>query len=425
MASSNPSADGSLYAVLNVPQNASEDEIRTAYRRLSVLFHPDKHAAGGDEGRQTAEAEFMRVKRAYEVLADRHKRDIYDLYGEKGLEADWEIVPRATSGQELLEMYDRIRRLRQEEYVQKLSKPYGSAVMNVDVRPLIKCFSRNPHTEDEEYDYVDYEGEGDEDDEGFILDNGDVENGDNHLSVADVSDLHEKEYYHTGQPENVSLLAPTKFNVEQQLEVPLSSYDCMTYSCNIQTTEGGRGWGTVGTNFRHCFALEPSRVSATVNAGCQVGHIPQVSAGTYLSLPSVCFVYADVAWRPWAFQSKRILPRVHIGRKFSPNVVGRLEFQQREEDSPSGEQTMRLVVERQSHYGALRVHASLGVDTLPSFGVRYSPKLLSNLTGRLELTGNTVGVRLGTGIEQAVTPLTRLGMKIDLSFPGGVQLTLR
>ncbi len=65
------------YEVLGVGKNASPDEIKKAFRRLAVQYHPDKE--GGDE------AKFKEVNEAYEVLKDESKRKRYDQFGHAGI----------------------------------------------------------------------------------------------------------------------------------------------------------------------------------------------------------------------------------------------------------------------------------------------------------------------------------------------------
>jgi molecular chaperone DnaJ len=70
----------SYYEILEVSREASQEEIKTAYRRLALQFHPDKNP-----GNQTAEEKFKEISEAYRILADTERRQLYDLYGDAGL----------------------------------------------------------------------------------------------------------------------------------------------------------------------------------------------------------------------------------------------------------------------------------------------------------------------------------------------------
>lgn len=67
------------YKILGVPKGASDDDIKKAYRKLALKYHPDKNKSA------SAEERFKEVAEAYEVLSDKKKRDVYDQYGEEGL----------------------------------------------------------------------------------------------------------------------------------------------------------------------------------------------------------------------------------------------------------------------------------------------------------------------------------------------------
>jgi len=67
------------YKILGLPKTATDDEIKKAYRKLALKFHPDKNKAAG------AEDKFKEVAEAYEVLSDKKKREVFDQYGEEGL----------------------------------------------------------------------------------------------------------------------------------------------------------------------------------------------------------------------------------------------------------------------------------------------------------------------------------------------------
>ena len=69
------------YEVLNVSQSAGEDEIKKAYRKLAIKYHPDKNPDNKE-----AEEKFREATEAYEVLRDSEKRSRYDRFGHAGLE---------------------------------------------------------------------------------------------------------------------------------------------------------------------------------------------------------------------------------------------------------------------------------------------------------------------------------------------------
>ncbi|KAK9764587.1 hypothetical protein K7432_007768 [Basidiobolus ranarum] len=69
------------YKILNVPVDANEADIRKAYRKGSLQWHPDRNL----ERKEEAERRFKLLAEAYEVLGDAKKRAIYDRYGEQGL----------------------------------------------------------------------------------------------------------------------------------------------------------------------------------------------------------------------------------------------------------------------------------------------------------------------------------------------------
>jgi len=67
-----PRTDGRKWAydVLELPEGSSQDEIKKAYRRMAMKYHPDKVSALGDEERKKAEEKFKEVKKAYDLLKD-------------------------------------------------------------------------------------------------------------------------------------------------------------------------------------------------------------------------------------------------------------------------------------------------------------------------------------------------------------------
>ncbi|MBN2689922.1 MAG: molecular chaperone DnaJ [Gammaproteobacteria bacterium] len=70
------------YAVLGVQKNASEADIKKAYRKMAMKYHPDRNA-----GDKKAEEKFKEIKEAYEVLSNPQKRSAYDQFGHAGVNA--------------------------------------------------------------------------------------------------------------------------------------------------------------------------------------------------------------------------------------------------------------------------------------------------------------------------------------------------
>jgi len=69
------------YRILEVTRNSSTEDIKKAYRKLALKWHPDKNPDNLEE----ATKKFKEISEAYEVLSDEKKRKVYDTYGKEGL----------------------------------------------------------------------------------------------------------------------------------------------------------------------------------------------------------------------------------------------------------------------------------------------------------------------------------------------------
>ncbi|ESQ54402.1 hypothetical protein EUTSA_v10025591mg [Eutrema salsugineum] len=72
------------YKVLQVDRSANDDDLKKAYRKLAMKWHPDKNP----NNKKDAEAKFKQISEAYDVLSDPQKRAVYDQYGEEGLKGN-------------------------------------------------------------------------------------------------------------------------------------------------------------------------------------------------------------------------------------------------------------------------------------------------------------------------------------------------
>ncbi len=82
------------YEVLGVPKNASQDEIKKAFRKLAMKYHPDRNQ--GDAGE--SEAKFKEAKEAYEILTDTQKKAAYDQFGHAGVDPSMRGGPEGFGG---------------------------------------------------------------------------------------------------------------------------------------------------------------------------------------------------------------------------------------------------------------------------------------------------------------------------------------
>jgi DnaJ family protein B protein 4 len=80
------------YQVLGVGKSATEEDLKKAYRKLAIKFHPDKNPDNQEE----ATKKFKEISEAYDVLSDPEKRKIYDTYGEEGLKGG--VPPQGAEG---------------------------------------------------------------------------------------------------------------------------------------------------------------------------------------------------------------------------------------------------------------------------------------------------------------------------------------
>lgn len=69
------------YSILGVSKTADDNELKKAYRKLAMKWHPDKNP----DNKEAANAKFKEISEAYEVLTDPQKREVYDKFGEEGL----------------------------------------------------------------------------------------------------------------------------------------------------------------------------------------------------------------------------------------------------------------------------------------------------------------------------------------------------
>ncbi|XP_022337606.1 dnaJ homolog subfamily C member 11-like [Crassostrea virginica] len=154
MAASMDDGDGfqadDLYVLLNVDKKATNQEISKAYRRMSKIFHPDRHH--DPEKKKQADIFFNKIKNAYEILSDPNKREIYNRYGMEGLNVQGlEIITRTKSPAEIIAELDRLKYEEEQRRLQRTS-PAGEIEVRINATNL---FGSSADDADYEPDYED------------------------------------------------------------------------------------------------------------------------------------------------------------------------------------------------------------------------------------------------------------------------------
>ncbi|KAL4221592.1 DnaJ (Hsp40) [Mactra antiquata] len=141
--------ENDYYSLLNVSREATKSEIDQAYKRLCRIYHPDKHF--DPVKKKNAGILFAKLKRAHEVLSDEHKRVLYNLYGEKGLESyKMEVVTRTKTPAEIIAEYERFQAEAEERRLQQATNPRSYTEIAINATDIFEPY---PYDEEEE-EYV-------------------------------------------------------------------------------------------------------------------------------------------------------------------------------------------------------------------------------------------------------------------------------
>jgi len=225
------------YSLLNVSREVSQDELRSAYRRLCMIYHPDKH---DEANHKQASDIFSKIQAAYVVLSDPMKRHIYDVYGKKGLEADWQIAERRKSPEELQAEYERIQRMRELQRLEERTHPKGTFSMTINATSLFD----------------------------------------------DLYDNSDDEYYE----QSVILPDITKMSINQSVEAPLSVNHTATISGQLESNNGN-GNGNFNVSLRKTLS---SKTWGEVSFGANDSRGFNFDMKVYRSLPHGLFTIANM-----------------------------------------------------------------------------------------------------------------------------------
>lgn len=365
---SDSSDDGILegedyYTFLNIPRNATDEDISNAYRRLSRLYHPDKHM--NPERKKEAEVLFSKTKKAYEVLSDAHQRAIYDNLGVAGLATQgWEVVHRTKTPQEIREEYERLAREREEGRLQQRTNPKSSASITINATEIF-----TPIDDDVPY--------------------------------YDLRDLF-------GLPHvEISGMA-----LNQSIEAPLTSSHTAVLGGNL-SSHNGRGSGNMTCSLRRVISdCSWAEVEMGAGSGLSLG----LKGFRSFSQGFFCNIGVNGNVTPNGIRLGSI---VTVANQLDNHTVGYITWKM---GSNTGLNTM-VIRDTEKQHAVLSVHFGLPHTYLSA---TYAYKM-PDQEAKLKLTGKvgTFGGQLEYCAEKKVSQHSHLSATMTVGVPIGVQLRLR
>uniref|UniRef100_A0A3P8S4J4 DnaJ homolog subfamily C member 11 n=1 Tax=Amphiprion percula TaxID=161767 RepID=A0A3P8S4J4_AMPPE len=351
------------YSLLNVRKEATLEELKASYRRLCMLYHPDKHR--DPELKRQAEQLFNQVHQAYEVLSDAHSRAIYDIFGKKGLEVEgWEVVERKRTPAEIREEYERLQREREERRLQQRTNPKGTISVGVDATDLFDRYDE---------DFEEMPGG------GFP-----------HIEI-------------------------NKMHISQSIEAPLTNSDTAVLSGSL-STHNGNGGGNINMTVRRVMSAK-GWGEVELGAGDILG--PLIGLKVFRNLTPRCFLTAQCGLQ---FSPRGLRPSCSLmtARHLDQNTMGYLQWRW----GPNSAMTTSLVRDTKSSHFTLALQ--LGVPhsyLMMSYQYKFQDEDQTKVKGSVK-TG-WFGTVVEYGAERKISRHSVLSATVSIGVPQGVTLKIK
>uniref|UniRef100_A0A8C3GNX5 DnaJ homolog subfamily C member 11 n=1 Tax=Cairina moschata TaxID=8855 RepID=A0A8C3GNX5_CAIMO len=351
------------YALLNVRREASQEELKAAYRRLCMLYHPDKHR--DPELKTQAERLFNLVHQAYEVLSDPQTRAIYDIYGRRGLEMEgWEVVERKRTPAEIREEFERLQREREERRLQQRTNPKGTISVGIDATDLFDRY-------DEEYEDV--------------------------------------------QGSSFPQIEINKMHISQSIEAPLTATDTAILSGNL-STQNGNGGGSINLALRRVTSAK-GWGELEFGAGDLQG--PLFGLKIFRNLTPRCFITTNCALQ---FSSRGIRPGLTtvLARNLDKNTMGYLQWRW------GIQSAMNTSIVRDTKTSHFTVALQLGIPhsfMMVSYQHKFQDEDQTRVKGSLK--AGFFGTIVEYGAERKISRHSILGATVSVGVPQGVSLKIK
>ncbi|XP_043987196.1 dnaJ homolog subfamily C member 11a [Gambusia affinis] len=350
------------YSLLNVRREATQEELKAAYRRLCMLYHPDKHR--DPELKRQAEALFNLVHEAYEVLSEPQARAIYDIYGKRGLDVDgWEVVERKRSPAEIREEYERLQREREDRRLQQRTNPKGTISVGIDATDLFDRY---------EEDYEDMVG------------------GMPHIEI-------------------------NRMHISQSIEAPLTTKDTAVLSGSL-STHNGTGGGTINLALRR---VTSTKGWGEVELGAGDTHGPLLGMKIFRNLTSRCFATAQCGLQ---FSSRGVRPGVTtvLARHLDKNTMGYLQWRWGIQSS------MNTSVVRDTKSSHFTIAVQLGIPhtfMMMSYQYKFQDEDQTKIKGSVK--SGFFGTVVEYGAERKISRHSVVGATVSVGVPQGVSLKIK
>uniref|UniRef100_A0A8C5GXY0 DnaJ homolog subfamily C member 11-like n=2 Tax=Gouania willdenowi TaxID=441366 RepID=A0A8C5GXY0_GOUWI len=350
-------------SVLIICSQATLEELKVSYRRLCMLYHPDKHR--DPELKIQAEQLFNQVHQAYEVLSDAHSRAIYDIFGKKGLEVEgWEVVERKRTPAEIREEYERLQREREERRLQQRTNPKGTISVGVDATDLFDRYDE---------DFEEMPGG------GFP-----------HIEI-------------------------NKMHISQSIEAPLTNTDTAVLSGSL-STHNGTGGGNINMTIRRVMSAK-GWGEMEFGAGDILG--PLIGFKVFRNLTPRCFLTAQTGLQ---FSPRGLRPSCSLmtARHLDQNTMGYLQWRW----GPNSAMTTSLVRDTKSSHFTLALQ--LGVPhsyLMMSYQYKFQDEDQTKVKGSVK-TG-WFGTVVEYGAERKISRHSVLSASVSVGVPQGVTLKIK
>ncbi|KAJ3183761.1 hypothetical protein HDU87_005877 [Geranomyces variabilis] len=376
------------YAVLNVDRAASEEEIKNAFRRLALIFHPDKTHL--QEDKLAAERKFEKIQKAHDILSNPAKRHIYDLYGAEAAETSWELGARGGSRDDIRAEYERQSRAHQEMAAESLAKSKGEIHLSLNASQIFDPDIRRRRRR--------------------------------RLPLGRFEPMEEPTT--RGLADILQWPEVTQAFVKHSWETQVSQQTGLVVEGDVMA-QNGIGVGNVTGTLRHIVSpLLWGELSGTV------GQSPSATAKVVKNFSTESFATltatgTTISAPPIAVAS--------LGRKLTSTLTGYLTFQSGEwQLGPWGADQdfrhrsscslglMRRIDKAQWN---TEIQAGIASSHISFTYVRTLPK---SIRGRASVVlSNTIGLQCSVSGDKKVNKYTRIGLAVDCATLGGVTLRMK